>query len=835
MKKIIFLFIIFLPSLAFTQLEYNQEFKIVLHNTSPEVVNSFKNFIKNLYYYQINITSEQSNNTTIFYVKPSYLKEDILYYLSSFSELSREFSVSITSNSNILIRPYFSDKKVFFIELYNFILKLKTEYKKPEIALSLIKFFQKEVRKQNREVYYDLKDKIEEVKTEIEEEVELLREFKDKLNIFEYGNIEKSDLYNFIKNNYDYLLRKLDDLNAINNLQSNLTPFTANKVYLEVDIPEERGYINTGLDSPVCVKLYYLYNGTRIYIKNAPVLIENVERDDFKKIIFSDSEYGYPDDKILVFTDDDGIASFYIKAFADFTNNKFKITTGYFYDTDEILDYLAGIVSFDKDKIKKNLFYSKEFNLPDPYDSYSEYYSQYQPEELNPVSAKIKNKYISVAVNSDGQFTIGAEDFPYSENGKMDMLFGHPNGVSAEGIWSSFTTIKYNDVLYKFHNLETVDFKTNKNKIIITKKLDKILISQILTITNQPGYTNKNSCKITYKITNTDNTESVYAGIRIMLDTWAGFNDGVPFRLPLYDYESENEIIVNEYDVPTINMGEWECYEAIDEKRTVILSGNLIAGNIIYPDRFVMAKWPKIYDTMWDYEINSEEYITGDSAVAVWWYPREVLPDASISFHIFYGLKEIRESILQPQVVWDFNNPFLISFVKKNDSEEDKFWQVKVISVPENIQLYPGEPSLKAKTVAPEKEEKITFKFIALNNTVPNPVIKFKEIYNNTSKIKKVRIRIFSRNGLLSVPVINSIYKPIVITYSPDRENKPKQNEYLVAALVDDEGNYLKKVVLYDDGGHNDNLPGDNVYGNKMMVRHNYGQYKIVIYKVKLR
>ncbi len=818
----------------FSQVSYDKPFKVILLSNSPEIVNSFKNFLKNLYYYQIQIDEQQSANKVIFSVTPHYLREDIYNYLYNFGKLSKEFSVSI-SDSNILISPTFTDKKVFFVELYNFIVELKTRYKKPEIAFNLLNFFQGEVKKQNREVYYNLEEKIVELKDEIQEELELLEEFREKLDIFKYGSEEKNDLYNFINNNYNYLTKKLDDDRVINNLKENLSIFTDQKMYLDVYIPEEKGYLNTGMNEPIIINVYYIKDGKKLYIRNAPLLISNVDRADFKKILFLNEESSYIDSEILVFTDDYGTARFFIRAFADITNNKFVVKLGGLNNIDEILNYLQNITYINKNKLINNLFYSSVYKLPQPHNAYSEYYSQYQPDKLSPISAKIRNAYISIAVNSAGQFTIGAENFPQSINKKMDMLYGHPNNVSADGIWSSFTTIRCNDSDYKFHTLETVSFRTNKNNITITKRLDNILITQVLCITNQVGYTNKDTCKIIYKITNTSLSNSEKVGIRIMLDTWAGFNDGVPFRLPLYDYESEDNLIVTEYDVPTINMGYWECYENMNEEGTVILSGNLISDNTIYPDRFVMAKWPKIYDTLWDYDVDEDAFITGDSAVGIWWYERDIPPKESFKIHTYYGLKEIREGIFKPQVVWDFNNPFLISFVKKNNTDAEKLWKVKVLSLPDNIELFPGEISTKAKSISPDKEERISFKFRALNSLIKSPEIKFQEIYNNKQKIKKVKIKISADNGLLSLPIINEFYKPINITYSPDIENKPQEGEYLIGALVDKNGNYIKKVILYDDGLHNDGEPNDNVYGNIINLdRDVSGQYKVVIYMVKV-
>ncbi|MCX5909880.1 MAG: hypothetical protein NTY64_22565, partial [Deltaproteobacteria bacterium] len=136
-----------------------------------------------------------------------------------------------------------------------------------------------------------------------------------------------------------------------------------------------------------------------------------------------------------------------------------------------------------------------------------------------------------------------------------------------------------------------------------------------------------------------------------MLDTQLGDNDGAPFQIPgMGNVTTEKEFLGEEIPPIWLSMNDL-AYP------TVISKGILLGLGATKPDRFVLARWLEIRSTDWDYQIIPYRYVTGDSAVGIWWNPQAIEAGQERRIITYYGVGSAKVS----QVVWEANIPYSLS------------------------------------------------------------------------------------------------------------------------------------------------------------------------------
>lgn len=241
-------------------------------------------------------------------------------------------------------------------------------------------------------------------------------------------------------------------------------------------------------------------------------------------------------------------------------------------------------------------------------------------------SGYIRNTYIEAYIASNGQFTMGTieGDPDSSTDNNKKLLFGHPDP------WSSETLVRIDDVDYWFHEHVTDVSFTEDNQCISTAVISGVEVRQILTLMKNP-YTNlEDLISIQYAYTNTSSTTK-QIGIRIMLDTMLGNNDGAPFRVNGADVVTEVEYTGN--SVPQY----WQSFDSL-EQPNVTATGFFYFSNTEAPDKVQFAHWGSISGSDWDYQVTSNKSVTGDSAVAAYFNPRAVAAGGSNSVVTYYGI-----------------------------------------------------------------------------------------------------------------------------------------------------------------------------------------------------
>jgi len=243
----------------------------------------------------------------------------------------------------------------------------------------------------------------------------------------------------------------------------------------------------------------------------------------------------------------------------------------------------------------------------------------------------ISNDFLEVAVdnsNEKGKFTIGTTggDPDILTDNYNILLYGHPNP------WSSFTTINIDGEYYIF---EAASITQTEKEIIAEMAVGNILIQQVIKLAHNEVTNREDLVQISYNIINNGESEA-NVGVRIMLDTMLGSNDGAPFRLPgLGAVTTEKEFVGSQ--VPQF----WQAFDDL-ENPSVIANGTVYKSIHEKPDKIQFVYWSDIYDTLWDYTIIPDQYVTRDSAVAIYYNPERVNPGSSINVSTYYGIGSLR-------------------------------------------------------------------------------------------------------------------------------------------------------------------------------------------------
>ena len=245
----------------------------------------------------------------------------------------------------------------------------------------------------------------------------------------------------------------------------------------------------------------------------------------------------------------------------------------------------------------------------------------------------IRNEYIEFYVagayeSDSGRFTIGnvaGNPNDPADDGRI-LLFGHSSP------WSSYTTIQVNGENYIFHASETT-YDAETLTAVSTMTIGQIVVQQTLRIVENSVTALADTVQISYSVQN--NSSSVQlVGVRIMMDTMLGSNDGAPFKVPtIGNVTQELELVGNE--IPTF----WQATDSLTNP-SVFSLGTFYKGGELRPDKVQFAAWGDIYDSnhAWNYTVDNDKYVTGDSAVAIYWNPKAVNADGTLDVTTYYGV-----------------------------------------------------------------------------------------------------------------------------------------------------------------------------------------------------
>ena len=309
------------------------------------------------------------------------------------------------------------------------------------------------------------------------------------------------------------------------------------------------------------------------------------------------------------------------------------------------------------------------------------------------------NDRLAILVRTDGRFNMGAFPDPLTGGSTVnswDLMYRWPSSPG-----TSFTTFKIDGTNIVLGDAAGTWLETPHDSDPLTNiarwKSGDIEVTQVLKIVPNYQTGEEDVGKISYILTNTGAT-SHEVGTRIMIDTEINRNDGAAFRVP------ETGIIDTEtiFEGATLPENFQVFFDVTDNIH--VASGTITGGEVpIYPDKLIVAYWPSIYSSLYEYSINPSRSILGDSAYAVYWYPETLGPGESFTHTTFYGLSEFDADLAPPLALGVSSpaelinveelyepNPFtILATVLNNGGSTANNVEVS-ITLPENFEIVSG-------------------------------------------------------------------------------------------------------------------------------------------------
>lgn len=265
---------------------------------------------------------------------------------------------------------------------------------------------------------------------------------------------------------------------------------------------------------------------------------------------------------------------------------------------------------------------------------------------------RLENEYISIVVNQSenamGRFAVETTggDPARDDDKNKPMIYGRPQP------WPSYTTVRIDGENYVFGGETERRAGQGANygeiieepqiigdSIITTFELGGLEVEQSLMFERSTTTGLYDSARIEYNMTNiTDETKSV--GLRIMLDTMLGENDGAPFRIQ--DQAITTDTMFEGDEIPNF----YQSFDSLTDPQ-VTSQGTFVGESVNTPDQVYMSDWGSLADSAWDFNFNpGEEFVREgefeiDSALAMYWDPVEVEPEETLTYSTNYGLAGI--------------------------------------------------------------------------------------------------------------------------------------------------------------------------------------------------
>jgi hypothetical protein len=231
----------------------------------------------------------------------------------------------------------------------------------------------------------------------------------------------------------------------------------------------------------------------------------------------------------------------------------------------------------------------------------------------------------------------------------------------------------------------------------------------------EPGSVSRkvDTLRVRYTLTNLDSRPHK-AGMRIMIDTFIGTNDGVPFYIPGRKEIIDKPVELSGEKVPDTILA-LEKPDLSDPSMMVVQIGLVPPSGSasVRPDAVAVTHWPGIrtaadpvqhLDRVWFY--GRAKSFGNDSALVLAWLPVEIAPGKQRTFEYTYGLGSLSGG--NPELNLAAFGPFIpgelfqVSAFVKNA----KAGQIVTLKLPDGLALAQGEAA--EKPVEPQAGVSIT-------------------------------------------------------------------------------------------------------------------------------
>lgn len=337
----------------------------------------------------------------------------------------------------------------------------------------------------------------------------------------------------------------------------------------------------------------------------------------------------------------------------------------------------------------------------------------------------LANEFIRVVINGGpqdaGRFSVSTTggDPTRSDDDSRPLVYG------MERPWTSYTTVKVDDECYLFGGpterraglgvpagKEILSPRQQDGQLVTAWQIGDIRVEQRLSIVRSFDTGLEDSVRVQYVLTNTG-TASHVVGLRMVVDTMLGDNDGAPFRVGEHAFVSDARL--EGADVPDF----WQAFDSLTNPH-VTSQGTLRGPQLVPPDAVVFTNWGKLADNPWDVPLEPGRDFTRageyelDSAIALFWQPRPLAPGETRTIATQYGLAGI--SIARGFLSLGFSSPVqvvsgsafqVVAYVENNEGEARDV--VARLVLPGGIKLLSGELQRGLGTLKPAASRQLVW------------------------------------------------------------------------------------------------------------------------------
>lgn len=324
------------------------------------------------------------------------------------------------------------------------------------------------------------------------------------------------------------------------------------------------------------------------------------------------------------------------------------------------------------------------------------------------VNQEIANEYIRIIINTlpenMGRFSVGTTGGDPDRLGDefQHLIYG------GEEPWTSYTTIRIGNENWVFGNPTNrragrnglygtiVQAPTKEgNSLVSSWQLGPILVEQVLSFARSSTTGLLDTAKIEYNLSNTDSVSHM-VGLRLLLDTMLGQNDGAPFRLQ--DRAITTDTMFYQDEMPDY----WQAFDSLSNPQ-VMAQGTLRGGEVTLPHRVYFTNWGSLVDGLWNFDFqprrdfNRAGEFELDSAIALFWDQEPLRPNETRTYVSYYGLGgvtispgELSVGLTSPTSVpadQRHQEAFTITAYIQNNGEGEARDVTATLSLPAGLQL----------------------------------------------------------------------------------------------------------------------------------------------------
>lgn len=334
----------------------------------------------------------------------------------------------------------------------------------------------------------------------------------------------------------------------------------------------------------------------------------------------------------------------------------------------------------------------------------------------------LANEYVTLIVNATGENT--GRFSIQTTGGDPDRTSDdrQPLSYGSDQPWTSFTTVRVDGKDYIFGG------RTSKRagkqglfgemisgpRIVDGRAIEAVWrlggvdVLQRLSFAVSSTTGLPDTARIEYVLTDKD-VQAHQVGLRLVIDTMLGDNDGAPFRVG--DKALTSDTALTKGQLPEF----WQAFDTLSNPK-ITAQGTLKGGEVTPPDQVVFTNWGSLADALWKFALQPGRDFTRkgefelDSALALYYEPTSLAPGESRTIVAHYGVGGITIApgrlalgVTAPaKVVAGEVTSFPVIAYIQNTGESDIRDAVVTLTLPDGLALADGQSVTKQLGTIPK-------------------------------------------------------------------------------------------------------------------------------------